>query len=134
MTNSTDSETVNWLCERLAPLGHIRPKAMFGGFGVYCDGLFFAIVIDDQIFFKVDANSRPEFEAAGCEPFTYMVRGKRQSMSYYALPEEAVDDDPAFLGWAYRGLGAALRARAAEEARAADRRSRARAKTARKPS
>jgi DNA transformation protein len=108
---------VSWLCERLAPLGQIRPKAMFGGFGVYCDGLFFAIVIDDQIFLKVDTTSRPEFEAAGCEPFTYVMRGKRQSMSYYTLPEEAVEDDLAFLGWARRGLEAALRARAVEEAR-----------------
>ena len=108
---------MSWLCERLAPLGQIRPKAMFGGFGVYCDGLFFAIVIDDQIFLKVDTTSRPEFEAAGCEPFTYVMRGKRQSMSYYTLPEEAVEDDLAFLGWARRGLEAALRARAVEEAR-----------------
>ena len=106
------SEHVDWLCERLEILGRIKSRRMFGAWGLYCDGLFFAIVADDVLHLKVDAVSRPDFEAAGLAPFTYSMKdGRQQSLSYYPLPEAALDDEDEFLAWARRGLEAALRAR-----------------------
>lgn len=105
------NEYVDWLCERLAPLGPIRAKAMFGGFGLYAGDLFFAIVADEVLYLKADDTSIPEFERAGLAPFTYPMKdGRLQSMRYYPLPEEAFDDDQAFLNWARKGVEAALRA------------------------
>ncbi|WP_341678344.1 TfoX/Sxy family protein [Niveibacterium sp. SC-1] len=109
-------ETVSWLCERLAPLGAIRARAMFGGWGVYCEELFFAIVTRDGVFLKADAQSLPEFQAAGLQPFEYAMKdGTQQSLNYYSLPTAADDDDEVLLAWARKALGAALRARAAKE-------------------
>lgn len=106
------SEQVDWFCERLEPLGRIKPRRMFGSWGLYCDGIFFAIVADEILYLKVDSVSRPDFEAAGLAAFTYSMKdGRQQSLSYYPMPEAALDDEGEFLAWARRGLEAALRAR-----------------------
>jgi len=65
------SEFVEYLVEMLQPVGEIRVKSMFGGWGFYADERFFAIVGDDAFYVKVDAVSRPEFEALGLKPFRF---------------------------------------------------------------
>ena len=57
--------------ELLAPLGAVRARRMFGGHGLYCDDLFFALIASDRLFLKTDAVTQPAFAAAGCEPFVY---------------------------------------------------------------
>ncbi len=63
------SEFVEYLLDELAPLGHLRAKAMFGGFGLYCDDLFFALVADEILYLKVDDLNRPRFMAEQLTPF-----------------------------------------------------------------
>ena len=105
------SEYVDYLLGELAPLGTLRAKAMFGGFGVYCDELFFAIIIDDVFYVKVDDLSRPRFIAAQLAPFSYAIKdGRRQSMSYYPLPDSALETPSELIDWAKQGVAAALRA------------------------
>jgi DNA transformation protein len=100
------------LCvEMLQPLGPVRPRRMFGGHGIYVDGLFMALVIQNQLYLKTDDVSRERFVAAGCEPFSYATKnGERQVMSYYRPPEEALESPPLMLPWARLALEAALRA------------------------
>ena len=57
--------------ELLAPLGAVRARRMFGGHGLYVDALFIALIADDRLYLKADADSRPLFERAGCAPFAY---------------------------------------------------------------
>ena len=105
------SETVEWLCERLAPLGAIKARSMFGGWGLYSDGLFFALMSEEILYVKVDDESRPAFLAERLSPFSYSTKdGQRQSLSYYPLPDSTLDDDAELLRWARLGLAAALRA------------------------
>jgi len=107
------TDFTDWVEEQLAPLGVIRIKSMFGGFGVYADDLFFAIVDDDVLFFKADELNRDRFVEAGAALFTYPTKdGMQQSLSYYAAPDSALDDQTELLEWARLGLDAALRARA----------------------
>ena len=117
------SEQLDWLCERLEALGRIRSRRMFGSWGLYCDGIFFAIIADEVLYLKVDELSRPDFEAQGLSPFTYPMRdGRQQSLCYYPMPDAALDEEGEFLAWARRGFAAALRARKpATPARAARR-------------
>jgi DNA transformation protein and related proteins len=82
---------------------------MFGGHGLYCDGAFFAIVLDDVLYLKADDQSRPRFVAAGLEPFVYQRQGKRASLGYYRAPPEALESPDAALAWGREALGAALR-------------------------
>jgi len=100
------------LCiELLSPLGPVRTRAMFGGRGVYVDGLFMALIDDGQLFLKVDDASRARFVAAGCIPFSYATKdGQRTAMSYYRPPEEALESPPLMRPWARLAFEAALRA------------------------
>jgi len=101
-------------------------RRMFGGHGLYADGVFFAIVDDDVLYLKVDERSRAEFDALGCTPFTYATKeGVQQALSYLRVPDEALERPDAMGRWARLALGAALR-------KAASTKSPARKKAARK--
>src|SRR4051812_36538723 len=77
--------------ELLSPLGHARSRRMFGGQGIYVDDLFIAVIADDRIFLKTDALTRPNFVAAGCEPFVYDRERQRVALGYWSAPAEAMD-------------------------------------------
>ena len=100
------------LCaELLQPLGPVRPRRMFGGHGIYVDGLFMALVIGNHLYLKTDDVTRERFVAAGCEPFSYATKdGERHVISYYQPPEETLESPPLMLPWARLALEAALRA------------------------
>jgi DNA transformation protein and related proteins len=75
-----------------APFGPVTLKRMFGGAGLYSEGLMFALLFDGAIFLKVDVASIPDFEREGSRPFVYIrakSRGRvgRHSLSYWRLPE-----------------------------------------------
>jgi len=109
------------LCvEMLSPLGPVRVRSMFGGQGVYVDGLFMALIDDGQLFLKADETTRERFVAAGCTPFTYPMKdGELMVMSYYRPPEEALESPPLMLPWARLAFEAALRAANAKGAKTA---------------
>jgi DNA transformation protein len=100
------------LCvELLSPLGPVRTRAMFGGQGIYIDGLFAALIADGELFLKTDDTSRERFVAAGCTPFSYTIKdGERMVMSYFRPPEEAMESPALMLPWARLAFEAALRA------------------------
>jgi DNA transformation protein len=97
--------------ELFAPFGEIKIRKMFGGAGVYCDGLFFAVMADETIYLKVDEQSRAEFARAGLEPFRFETKeGGAVEMSYYAAPGDFYDDADATRRWTALALDAARRA------------------------
>lgn len=104
---------VDHCLELLAPLGAVRSRRMFGGWGLYLDELFVAIVFGEQLYLKADETSRARFAAAGCTPFVYRGGGREITMGYWTAPPEALDSPPAMAPWARLALGSALAARAA---------------------
>jgi DNA transformation protein len=85
---------------------------MFGGAGVYRDGLMFALLAGGEIFLKSDAETKPSFTEAGSHPFMHEGRGgRRVETSYWSLPEAALDDGDVLRIWAERAYAAALRVR-----------------------
>ena len=118
------SALVDHCLELLAPLGAVRARRMFGGHGLYCDDLFFALIAMDRLYLKTDAISQPAFAAANGEPFVYEGTGKRVTMSYWTAPPAAMDSPAEMQPWARLALAAALRARAAKPS-AAPRKARA---------
>lgn len=107
MTNM--GEFVLYVLDMLHDFGLVKATAMFGGYGIYRDGIIFAIVVDDTLYIKADDNNRALFEKKDLSRFSYMKKGKECSMSYYMVPEEAIDDKSALCYWAREGYGAALR-------------------------
>jgi DNA transformation protein len=65
---------------------------MFGGAGVYRDGVMFALVSGDEVYLKCDDARSSRFREAGCRPFLYEKQGKTVEMSYWSVPEQALDD------------------------------------------
>lgn len=115
---AVDAGQVEQVHELFDGLGAIRTRRMFGGLGVYCDDLFFALADDGVVFIKVDEATEAEFRDTGSEPFTFPGRdGELNVMSYWRLPETAYDEPDEAQRWGRLGLEAALRARAAKPAR-----------------
>lgn len=103
------SQTVDYLLELLEPLGQVSARKMFGGYGIYHQGLMIGLVADDTLYLKVDEQIRAAFTAAGSEPFVYHKRGKPYSMSYYRAPESALDETDELCRWARLAYAAAVR-------------------------
>ncbi len=96
--------------ELFAPFGPIAAKRMFGAAGIYCGDLFFAVVDDDTLYLKTDAETRAEFEAAGLAPAELTnSSGETVQLSYYAAPEEAFEDADVLAHWTELALAAARR-------------------------
>jgi len=106
-----DSEFVRELFARFGP---VSVRRMFGGAGIWSDGLMFAIEFDGVIYLRVDEASLAEFEREGSKPFVYpraKTPGKigRPSRSFWRLPERLYDDPDGLAVWANRALAIAER-------------------------
>ena len=106
------SEFVDFVLESLEPLGGVSARRMFGGWGIYKDGVMFALIAYDQLYLKVDDDNRAAFEARGLQPFIYTGKGRPIRMSYREAPGEGFDDPDILCDWARGACAAALRARA----------------------
>jgi DNA transformation protein len=133
------NDFIAWCHELLAPLGPVRSRRMFGGHGLYVDDLFIALVFDDELYLKADAQTQPSFEAAGCPVFSYTTaQGQTGQLRYHRVPAEAMESPAQMAPWARLALASALRARASKpaaprRAKAATPTSNGRSKRAAKP-
>ena len=97
----------------LEQLGRVTPvsaRGMFGGVGIYADGLFFALMDDDNTYLKVDDSNRGDFEAAGMGPFSPFGDPK-MVMQYYELPADVIEDADALRPWVLKAIDVARAAR-----------------------
>jgi DNA transformation protein len=92
-----------------APFGEVRTRRMFGGLGIYRDGVMFALVAGGELYLKADAATAERFREAGSEPFVYEQRGRPVTISYWRLPDAALDDSEQLRNWARLAYDAALR-------------------------
>ncbi len=79
---------------------------MFGGHGVYHNGLMFGPVANDELYLKADKDSAKYFEALGLHQFEYTSNERRMNMSYYLAPEEIFEDSETAKTWAQRAYSA----------------------------
>ena len=89
----------------------IRSRSMFGGVGIYAGDVFFALIADDTLYFKVDESTRPEFEARGMGPFR-PFGDEGGTMKYYQLPEDVLEDPEELRSWAERAVTIARQSKA----------------------
>lgn len=104
-----------FVTELLAPMGTVRIRRMFGGAGVFRDGLMFALIADDTVYLKTDPKLRAELEPEGGAAFVWTRpgAGKAIDMGYLSLPSSAMDDPDAASIWAGRALAVAKASAAA---------------------
>jgi DNA transformation protein len=114
-----DPEFIRELFAQFRP---VTVQRMFGGAGLYCEGVLFGIVFDGTIYLKVDETSIPDFEREKSQPFVY-ARAKspgrvgRHSRSYWRLPERLYDEPDELAAWAARALAIAERKKVAPRER-----------------
>ena len=105
------SEFTDNLQEVFVLFGAVQARRMFGGYGIFHDGLMFGLVADEVLYLKADGKSSSEFEKRGLGQFGYEKNSKIINMSYYLAPEEIFDDPEEAKIWANRAFDAALRSR-----------------------
>jgi len=109
------SDYIEFLKETFATFGPVNSRRMFGGHGLYFDGLMFGLVTQDMLYLKADAENRHFFEAEGLEKFSYEKQGKRYSIAYFQAPDQLFDDPEEAAIWARRSWQAALRGAAKKQ-------------------
>jgi DNA transformation protein and related proteins len=113
----------DFIAELFASFGRVTMRRMFGGAGLFTEGIMFGLVFDGAIFLRVDEASIPDFEREGSVPFVY-TRAKspgrvgHHSLSYWRLPERLYDDPEELVSWARRAFAIAERRKTAPRKRA----------------
>lgn len=90
---------VEYIMDRLSPLGNITSRKMFGGYGLYCNKIIFAIIVDDELYFKADTDLAKEYESVASFPFTYQKDEKRVALSYWFVSIDIIEDEDSLKKW-----------------------------------
>lgn len=101
---------VQYVLEQLAPLGGVTARKMFGGTGLYCEDLFFGLIDDDTLFFKVNDMNRADYEARNMAQFRPFRDRPDVSLTYYQVPADVLEDPTQLAVWAQKSIAAAAAA------------------------
>ena len=111
-----DADTIR---DFFSTFGPVTVRRMFGGAGIYADGVMIALVADEVIYLKADDETASDFEQEGLAPFTYSKKpGGQAVMSYRRMPDRCYDDPEELAHWASRALAAAKRKAASTASKA----------------
>jgi DNA transformation protein len=99
-----DNTFKEFVLDQLSALPELRLRAMFGGYGLYSGGRFFAILFDGRLYFKVDETNRAAYAGRGMKPFTYTKTKRLLSMRYYEVPPEILEDREQLGVWASQAI------------------------------
>jgi len=103
---------LDYLIDQLQNLGPVEAKRMFGGAGLFLDGLMFGLIAGDVLYLKVDDENRPDFQERGLDPFTYTKKNRKEpfQLGYFEAPPDAVEGADELCTWGRKAFEAALRA------------------------
>jgi DNA transformation protein len=104
---SVSNDFVVYAIEQLAPLAKVTSRRMFGGVGLYAEGLFFGLIADDTLYLKVDDSNRTDYEQRGSKPFCPYPDRLEFSMSYFDVPADLLDDADELSRWARKSVAIA---------------------------
>ena len=93
-------EYVDYILELLSEFDNITVKKMFGSHSLYKDGIIFAIIDNNELYFKVNEETKSKYEELNSEAFTYTRNNKTISMCYWKVPAQVLDDQELFNKWA----------------------------------
>lgn len=102
---------VEEVLDRFGSIISATSRTMFGGYGIFHEGIMFALIADNELYLKADSQSQHYFEAVSLPPFSYQKKqGKTFKMSYYLAPETFFEAPEETGLWTQRALDAARRA------------------------
>ena len=100
---SVDESFKDFVLDQLVELSGLRAKSMFGGFGLYAEGVFFGIVSSDVLYFKTNEHTRTRYVDAGLKPFR--PNEKQMLKNYYEVPDDVLEDARMILEYAEEAIG-----------------------------
>jgi len=103
---AVSEDFIQYILDQLDSLEDVRYKKMFGGVGIYSRDHFFALIENDTLRFKVDDSNRQDYEERQMEPFRPFP-GKKQTMNYYQVPIEIVENKEELRDWAHKAIDVA---------------------------
>ena len=103
-------EFANHILDLLDSFGPVEAKRMFGGFGIFHQGLMIGLISDGSLYLKADTQSKSHFEDEGLTRFSYFKQDKECFLSYYQAPERFFEDCDECVRWANLAYEAAMRA------------------------
>ena len=99
------------LAELFDQIDGVSFRKMFGGIGIFRQGIMFALVDDETLYLRADETSSIDFKAESCGPFVYDGKNRPHIMPYWRLPERLYDEPDDFRRWALNAFAVAERAR-----------------------
>jgi DNA transformation protein len=103
---AVSDEFIEYIIDQLSAWSDVSARKMFGGAGLYCDGMMFVLIADDVAYLKVDDSNRDEFLRAGSSPFR-PYPDKKETMSYFEIPADVLENPDQLAEWAERSLAIA---------------------------
>ena len=89
----------DFVLDQLNAMSELTGKAMFGGYGLYHRGRFFAIIHKGRLFFKTHDLTQPLYRIRGMQPFRPTAR---QTLArYYEVPLDILEDARDLAAWAH---------------------------------
>ena len=112
---SMQNEYCQFVMDSLSNFGSVSVRKMFGGYGVYFQGLMFGLIANEHLYFKVDDSNRADFEKAHSHAFTYQAKNKTMSLAYWLVPAEVLEEPEQLYFWAKKAHHVAFTAAAAKK-------------------
>ncbi len=96
---AVSSSYLTYVLEQLDGLNRLSSRRMFGGVGLYSAEVFFGVLDNDTLFFKVNDELRQRYTERGMPPFA-PIPGKPPMLGYYQVPADVLEDADVLCQWA----------------------------------
>jgi DNA transformation protein len=106
------NEFVDYVSDILEQFDVITTRKMFGGYGIYKNGLMFGLIADNELYFKADEEAAEFFAQYNSTPFTYNNGKKLVKMSYWKVSDEVLEDTMVIKKWMDIAYSAAMKGKA----------------------
>ncbi len=116
---TVQAQYLAYILEQLAGLPSLRSNRMFGGIGLYSDGLFFGLIDDDTLFFKTGDSNIAPYRERQMPRFMPFPDRPESVLGYHQVPADVIEDAEILVDWARKSVAVALASRAAKAAKAA---------------
>ncbi|WP_068083190.1 TfoX/Sxy family protein [Polycladidibacter stylochi] len=94
--------------QKLLPEGAVELKGMFGGLGLYCQGVMFGLCADNKLFLRSETNAY-KYLSYGQLPFFVRMGQQVLPISFYSVPQQVMEDTGKMRSWLIDALNEALR-------------------------
>jgi DNA transformation protein and related proteins len=100
-------EYLSFVLEHFSTWGLVSARKMFGGAGLYRDGVMFALIANDDVYLKVNEANLGDFVKASSRQFKPFEH-KKATMPYYQIPDELLENTEELALWLDKAFKAAL--------------------------